>query len=1639
MDPREEDQEVVASNTAEADGVVAKLSSLNGGPIKLQLEEDGDYCRICRGEGTAEQPLFYPCKCSGSIRFVHQDCLMEWLSHSQKKYCELCKTPFTFTKLYDRSMPEELPLALFLRQIVIHGIRGISKWTRFFIVGFVWLGWLPWSIRQVWRGLFWLADGSWVSPTGIGRAAVATANLTASLPLANDSLPLTSSFAHANLSNSAIRTQLANSIPELFAPISAFLTFSTDDFLVVKLIRLLFPNFLRWATRFFSGTSSPDDTTTANRATRLPSLLSDIPYFENLTTYSVVNNAVVDVLEGQLICLLIVTTFILIFLIREWVINQQPAANIPDPDRVEEAAIPLQVNRNPRQVARRRRRGLREALDQREHGQNPGRPLVIDDPRVVNVPADARRDDIEALVDNPIQEDEQEAEVTSPADHASDSVPFETTRPNFGSSSSPTTPLLTPEARPALQIRNALDQAADIRRKIEEGTADLESHDLSPQSDDIGHESAWEDLYEPRLNFHGIARSGDADLIDPEKESLVSSHDEVEPGMVAENQALVRARSNLAQGSISPTDAAYLPRGHSVSVNDDPQSSDDSGSQIVEIVATPATSMGEHDAPLSDTDGERLPQTPENTSGGDEPSISDGDNIVNARSTFWDRVADWLWHTDPNTLLPADVIEEDDDHIAQDIEVELPFLPALGPQEDDARHNDALPAGRDAEAAGVQGGNPLGIDLNNPDAIEEAEDLDGILELIGMQGPIAGMIQNVILSEFLITLTIAASVWLPYIWGKIALLVLANPIGMFVKAPLHLASRIADTIVDIMLFIAAFAIFAAHSCISFLIPWLTYVRPGWATAVDKSFFMSKSLTVANISLTLAKGSGARLERALSGTFLGLRPDLPTFSIMSHQALRTFEQNFVKCLDTISAVLASAFHHSPSQLQGLVDGPLKNSNGNATFPWAFATTIREQALNVSGYVMWSFKTMTIDLGSATSSPPKPLDYALIRWSTRDKVLAIILGYTFLSVVGYLYLKISRLVFGLKSGEKVEGMVADALNQAGGVMKVILIIGIEMIAFPLYCGMLLDVALMPLFAGVTFESRLTFIMQAPLTALFVHWFIGTCYMFHFALFVSMCRKMMRKGVLYFIRDPDDPTFHPVRDVLERPLFGQLSKIAFSALVYGGLVMLCLGGVIWALTCINGILPINWVTNEPKFDLPLDVIFYNFFLPILIRKIEPSKKIAAMWEWWFRGCASGLRLTHFLFDEVKEDERGTRKRWSWNPFFRDGESKLDFQLDGTFVRAPASDSVRIPKGERVFLEVNKDNERVDGLEDKDDGPHGKANKNFAQVYVPPNFRARIATFIILIWLFAATIGVLFTIVPLLLGRSIIAYVTQIDQSPNDLYAFTIGLHLCGAIAYAAAYYRLCKDWIVAKASALFADTRQILPKIKSGVLHLLGLMYISTTFGIVLPFIFSVISELYFLMPLYTYLTSDSRSDTPEDVDVSASRLPTTIHILQTWTLGLLYLRLALRFATGYANGQTRAATAVRAILRNGILHPDVRLATRAFVVPALTVSALLLAAPQGLGWMANAIVGVQEPELRMKLYRYAYPGLMAGVLATYCAVLLKRQIGVWRVRIRDEVYLIGERLHNFGEGGKSASAVARQRGVGVGMERMDVDIH
>lgn len=76
-----------------------------------------------------------------------------------------------------------------------------------------------------------------------------------------------------------------------------------------------------------------------------------------------------------------------------------------------------------------------------------------------------------------------------------------------------------------------------------------------------------------------------------------------------------------------------------------------------------------------------------------------------------------------------------------------------------------------------------------------------------------------------------------------------------------------------------------------------------------------------------------------------------------------------------------------------------------------------------------------------------------WSVWDRVTAVFIGYSLFTIIGMLYLQNARKRDLAVNGRVVEKIAVELLAQAGGVMKVVLIIGIEMLAFPLYCGLLL----------------------------------------------------------------------------------------------------------------------------------------------------------------------------------------------------------------------------------------------------------------------------------------------------------------------------------------------------------------------------------------------------------------------------------------------------------------------------------------------------------------------------------------------------------------------------------------------------------
>lgn len=70
-------------------------------------------CKICHSICDEESPYAAPCKCKGSLKYIHKECLNEWLTLCQKtnkaKKCDICHHPFNFKKKFREGAPEGLP------------------------------------------------------------------------------------------------------------------------------------------------------------------------------------------------------------------------------------------------------------------------------------------------------------------------------------------------------------------------------------------------------------------------------------------------------------------------------------------------------------------------------------------------------------------------------------------------------------------------------------------------------------------------------------------------------------------------------------------------------------------------------------------------------------------------------------------------------------------------------------------------------------------------------------------------------------------------------------------------------------------------------------------------------------------------------------------------------------------------------------------------------------------------------------------------------------------------------------------------------------------------------------------------------------------------------------------------------------------------------------------------------------------------------------------------------------------------------------------------------------------------------------------------------------------------------------------
>ncbi|KAI9498992.1 hypothetical protein BDB00DRAFT_867061 [Zychaea mexicana] len=846
-------------------------------------------------------------------------------------------------------------------------------------------------------------------------------------------------------------------------------------------------------------------------------------------------------------------------------------------------------------------------------------------------------------------------------------------------------------------------------------------------------------------------------------------------------------------------------------------------------------------------------------------------------------------------------------------------------------------------------------DDNDVDEDNFGDDIDGILEAIGMHGNYVSLAQNSALMSLLISLCLGAAVWIPYVVGII--FIMATPFEA-ANSLLWLVRKVTDPLLDTVFTI----------CTSYLWPCVS----SFIQSQERSFNrLGQHEATAYIYEAIANGV-TKAQRLI-------------------QQVYPFDSTVV----TTTAATSSSTIATGSN--ALSDGGIQIALSKL-----FSATAAKIPTN------WS--DTQIAMNQLIDQHIKPAAHdALIRYhgfatghSAFDRFVCIIIGYAVIITGSSWYLSrahVAYATFGRSARQVVQ--------QQGIILKVAMFIAIELLLFPIVCGILMDVSSLSLFRDATVDSRLAYLQSHPLASVFLHWFLGTSFMFFFAILVTVCREIVRPGVLWFIRDPNDPQFHPIKEIVERPVLTQLQKIGASGITYACVIVAGVGGFVWCLGYAGkGILPLRWNMLQPLSTLPIDFLAIHILIPALVKYFEPKRALKTLAVQWMRFLTRTLRLTSFLFGERHASEEGVwhYKTWAaWlhppanlNPLV--GEySEAAFIRDGQIVLAPKHDAVPFDPTRRMLVPVHPETLHIlDATERRLGHPAAAGGPNLLPintciVYVPPRFKQRMILFLLAMWLSCSVFICTLTVLPIALGRIVFERWLEAPGEVHDLYAYSVGatLMLLGIVS-------ICK-----LADAVLDLTRQassslLLGRIYyyvSGSLRWMGkVTYLGVALGIIVPLMLGAVVELYFIMPLQNY----------------GAQAP-TVEVVALWTRGIACM--STMHGVIHLGPENPWRDHVNMIFQPDVRAINIREITTKFITPIIAATLLMTVLPFSMALANIKLLGEEDLGRQIRMIQIMYPAALAGA-GVYCLCRVGAKFGqTWVQTVREDNYLVGRTLHNF----------------------------
>lgn len=1527
----------------------------------FQVNQDGqdvsapDTCRICRGEGSDSEPLFHPCKCSGSIKFVHQDCLMAWLSHSNKKYCELCKASFRFTRLYKDDMPSSLPWRVFVPRVTIHAAKYLLFLLRSCLALSVWLVIVPYAIRYSWRSLFYAIDVEWIRQVSVVQQPPAVAS------------PITNSTAHSVLDD------------RYFGP------------LAFRITRLALGSVTSFAWNLM-GEDDIDTSVQLNHTHVRPrsSLLSGLETSPALPFSTALTHRILDILEGQIIVVVVIISWLVITLIRESILQQLNAiataaelAEARNQNRAQTDAEAPHVPALPDQQANAQTAEAASTTDTTEAPWSASSSLADESP----VPSEAEPVDDAPLAAEP-----------------------------FTSAPGPSI------CRPVMPSRDATPSAHDVHRSLEESRSAQEDQASSLHrvlgSASVGFDS--QSALQPESSSHAQRPALSSSTSDDHAtiSSSFSEQDGLYDGLDGAIDQCDHVAHFLNQDRRRSGTVQLAP---SAGIQEPGQSGTD---PTPAIPSTDAPQVLTIDPPVVRADGESAAADAQASE--DLPPVVD--QAVDAQPGRGPLV--WLY-----------------DFFWRDIELRNRDVPAPGPQVNAV----PAPAGPAAEAAPeptiiFDDVDPADDDgeLNAQD-IEDAEDaedlqgaIQGILELLGINGPLVLLAQATAFSGAFVTVNLWGFVGVPYMAGKLALLYLAHPFFFGVLVPLQMVKTLVNVLSDAIACILDWSIIgvgalmshAPDSVSSFSLVTLQ------AKAAQSSQWAFRDLeTILPRLYSAFTSMHAASSTLYDSSFLLL-------SMTARQSLQEIKDDLA-VISRFAATLITRLM-TPAIYQGWSVGQLQQS-AVATLAMIRVylpkiigqVSVHSQKIHDQVFSMDRNQTLSISL---TTDP------SLTHWSSIDRILTTALGYAFLGMLAAIYISFKPPVFSGEILRAIESAIERFLLNAGLIFKVVSIIGTELITFPIFRGVLLNIATLPIFGDATFASRLAYAQKSPYLATLFHWFLGMACTLNFGSFISMLRKKLRRGVLDFVKGPDDPDFHPVRVVLELSVPAQINSLFSASLFYTVLVLGGLGVPTWFIYWFGaGTLPIKWTYPEPSLEFPLGFVMYNLAIPWMLRYLKPMSYAPHVFDWWLRRAAQRLRLSHFLFGNRRKEEERVKRSWILRKLLPKADDD-QVHFGGRYVHVPASDKARAPGERRVFRQTTEsDVEASEALLAMDFSPPSK-RPLWQAVYVPPAFKGRLVLFVLALWSLCFLVGFNATVTPLWIGRLICHLLASHGYRFGDTWAYTLGINLMLNV--------VCLAKFVVTARKDIKRTARISPTVKEAWATLrdcasrtFDMLWVYGGLAVLVPLLCAGVVELYLLVPWKTYLdngASGSRTSTnslwtgaifanQSDANcVPASTVRMSAYA--EWSIGHFLGSTLAKMAWRHNHRFLQAV--VDQVVRDGYWRPNRALATRAVFAPLVLAMALIFGGPLLLARAIDALAPAQLDLLGMSwpqsvlLYRYSYPVCALLGLTVYLAHRAAKATSHWRNEVRDEVYLLGSKLHNWGETRPAAGSKALLMGAAEG---------